>query len=834
MRIKLLQILFLLLPFLSWGKTMSQELDYCDVAASVSEATHRVEIMCYIDDALFRQESLTVDSGMEEWLLDMNDLPEGLHSIKILMTDETSPGSVMSCYNSFFYHMPNSVEDSGFIAYDIWVNQEHLSHAEITPRQEVYMLDSDLTVSEQEIRSMSFHFAVEDGVPVVYAQNDLRVMFQDASGKSANAYGSYTDTRTRQEVADLTLLRPGENTWMQKPTNNVIKWYKVEALTGDSVFFKTDKACTWQLFSPSGEELYRASDAQAKEWGGVLAPEDGTYYVAVHDMSESGNWLYISYKHIDGQFALDETDWAILQAFYAQYGNGNFTWDLSDNNNVRGLEGVSIALRHVVEISLPNRGLEGAFPTMLLGLNDLRVLDLSQNALSGEVAEDIAQYCAQHDSLSSRVQELYLSYNDFSGNVGALASQFADLTALDVTSNCFNEVSPAVPSSVALGIEYQHLPPLNGDISHGMDALVASIPPICYYNHSTQSQSTDLTIQMQLVDSVQNAVWWMNQYISDGNCTPGGSSSSQSIYRGANGQDIIVFTYVYIPSGSWSNYQLFSAVFSFAMGDANVDGEVDIDDLQTIINHIFYSGQDINFTASNHYPDDIINVQDVVGQVNLLLSANPVEPNGSLLRIPVQDDQQSLASLYWSDGVLYLNSPVPVAALDIVNAVGGKIHWDLEQLGMIVSTASTAQGEHAVIYSLGNAQIPAGITPLATTASPQQGIVFAKLSDEEAQGIPVRLNDATVTGVQETFIDQVTCRWEGGNLNIYSGELLNDVNVTVYSIDGRVVYETHLPQLEGVTNATDLNGIIEKGSYYIVVVRSAGQVIARQKLTQTR
>ena len=153
---------------------------------------------------------------------------------------------------------------------------------------------------------------------------------------------------------------------------------------------------------------------------------------------------------------------------------------------------------------------------------------------------------------------------------------------------------------------------------------------------------------------------------------------------------------------------------------------------------------------------------------------------------------------------------------------------------MIVSTASTAQGEHAVIYSLGNALIPAGITPLATTASPQQSIVFAKLSDEEAQGIPVRLNDATVTGVQETFIDQVTCRWEGGNLNIYSGELLNDVNVTVYSIDGRVVYETHLPQLEGVTNATDLNGIIEKGSYYIVVVRSAGQVIARQKLTQTR
>ena len=896
MRIKLILTLFLMMPFISWGQIARQVTSYdcrlfvdgqlleqtvlspeggtiiwntdvhafpiglhrataqvlCNstdgvtttqyetffyrVAADTEQNDHQFVADIYIDDALFRQEALTVDGGMAEWLLNVNDLPEGLHSIKILVTDDANQGAVAACYNSFFYHQPNSMEDRGFIGYDVWVNHEHQSHAEITPCQAVYMLDSVMSVSEQGIRSMYFHFAVEDGVPVIYAQNDLWVMFHDTAGKVANAYGSYIDTRTRSELSNLILLRPGETASMQKPTNNVIRWYKVEALTGDSVMFKTDKACTWQLFSPSGEELYRASDIQATEWGGTLAPEDGTYYVAVHDMSVSGNEMSISYKHVDGQFALDETDWAILQAFYAQYGNGNFTWDLCDNNNVRGLEGVSIALRHVVEIRLPNRGLEGTFPTMLLDLDDLRLLDLSQNALSGEVAEDIAQYCAQHDSLSSRLQELYLSYNDFSGNVGALASQFADLTVLDVANNHFNEVSPAVPSGVNLSINYQRLPPVNGDISHGMDAFVASIPAICYYNLYHQSQSK--SIQVQLADTVQNPYWYMNLGISNGNCTQNASNSSNNVYRGANGQEIIVYTFMTGGTGSsaLSNKQLLSAVFSFAMGDANLNGEVDVNDLQAIINRIVATNTTmaINFTASNHYPDDILNVQDVVGQVNLLLSANPVEPNGNLMRMPVQDDQSPTASLYWSDGVLYLNSPVPVAALDIVNAVGGKIHWDLEQLGMIVSTASTAQGEHAVIYSLGNALIPAGITPLATTASPQQGIVFAKLSDEEAQGIPVRLNDATVTGVQETFIDQVTCRWEGGNLNIYSGELLNDVNVTVYSIDGRVVYETHLPQLEGVTNATDLNGIIEKGSYYIVVVRSAGQVIARQKLTQTR
>lgn len=825
-----------MISFVSRGQATSQMNEFCGLPEAVDKLTHGVDIICYIDGNLFKQEAFNVADGIADWEFDMSILPEGLHQISVIVMDHYGTMTRSDRFDSFFYRVPNPTDDNGIIGYDVWANDEHQGHVDVSPQQIVYMLDTTLTVTEQEFRSTSFRFAVEDGVPVIYAQNDLWVMFHDASGKAANVYGSYSDIRTRIEVTDLTLLRPGETVSMQRPGKNLIKWFKVEALTGDSVMLKTDKACTWQLFSPSGEELYSASDAQAKKWGGALAPEDGTYYVAVHDMSVSGNKLSISYKHVDGQFALDETDWAILQAFYNQYGNGNFTWDLTDNNNVRGLEGVSIALRHVVEIRLPNRGLEGTFPTMLLDLDDLRLLDLSQNALSGEVAEDIAQYCAQHDSLSSRLQELYLSYNDFSGNVGALASQFADLTVLDVANNHFNEVSPAVPSGVNLSINYQRLPPVNGDISHGMDAFVASIPAICYYNLYHQSQSK--SIQVQLADTVQNPYWYMNLGISNGNCTQNASNSSNNVYRGANGQEIIVYTFMTGGTGSsaLSNKQLLSAVFSFAMGDADLNGEVDVNDLQAIINRIVATNTTmaINFTASNHYPDDILNVQDVVGQVNLLLSANPVEPNGNLMRMPVQDDQSPTASLYWNDGVLYLNSPVPVAALDIVNAVGGKIHWDLEQLGMIVSTASTAQGEHAVIYSLGNAQIPAGITPLATTASPQQGIVFAKLSDEEAQGIPVRLNDATVTGVQETFIDQVTCRWEGGNLNIYSGELLNDVNVTVYSIDGRVVYETHLPQLEGVTNATDLNGIIEKGSYYIVVVRSAGQVIARQKLTQTR
>ncbi len=792
--------------------------------ATSQQIDHNLQGYCFVDDELVKQEALTVNGGNVQWMLDMSALPVGLHRINVKVIDENTAATTQS-YNSFFYRVPSTSGVRGITGYDYWVNQDHQGHADVSPYQEVYLLDTVLTVSEQEIRSMSFHFAVEDDVPVVYAQNDLWVMFHDVSGKKANALASYTDFRTRREVTDVTLLQPGETATMVRPVDNEIKWYKVESMAGDSLLFKTDKACTWQLFSPSGKELYRADGTTATEWGGNFTMEDGTHYIAVHDMTVTGNLLSISYHHVDGQFVLDENDWEILKSFYAQYGNESLIWDLSDRVDIHDLEGVSIAIGRVVSIELPDKNLHGAFPTMLLGLEQLRFLDLSHNNLNGDASEEIALYAAQHDVLATNLQELNISYNSFEGNLGTLASFLTTLTTFDAAGNLFSEVSPAINHAVSLSLNDQRLA-IDADLTHGVDAVIASIPAICYYDHRNQGQSSSLSVV--LTDETQDPQWHLNLTLSGGQYW----MSAPNAYTGANGQ--VITGHTSLSSGSWNNRQLLSGLFSFAAGDANLTGDVDVTDLQAMVNFIFSEfNRPFNFTAANHKVDDILNVQDVVGEVGILLAQNPVSLNNRPLQTPLQGDDAAMASLYWSNGTLYLVNSVPVASIDIVNAVTGDIRWLVEDLGMIVTTARIDGGEHAVLYSLGDAVIQPGVTAIATTASPKPNVLAAKLSNEDALLVPVVLNNAS-DGIASIVINPVRLQIDGASLMLISDRELKDVDVTIYSIDGRVILKQHLNGLQYGTTTFNLRDQIDENGYYIVTVRAAGQIIANQKLTQTR
>lgn len=791
--------------------------------AASQPISHNLQGYCYVDDELVKQEALTVDGGKVQWNLDMSALPVGLHRINVKVIDENEAATAES-YNSFFYRIPATSDVKGITGYDYWVNQDHQGHNDVKPYQEIYFLDTVLTVTEQEIRSMSFHFAVEDDVPVVYAQNDLWVMFHDVSGKEANAFASYTDIRTRREVTGAILLQPGETASMTRPAENEIKWYKVEALAGDSLLFKTDKACTWQLFSPTGKELYRADGDSATEWGGTFTLEDGIHYIAIHDMSVTGNTLSISYHHVDGQFVLDENDWEILKSFYAQYGNDCFVWDLTDRINVRDLDGVSIAIGRVVSIELPNKNLQGSFPAMLFGLEQLRLLDLSHNSLSGDAAVEIAQYASGQDVFDGNLQELNVSYNDFVGNLGELAALLPSLTALNAVGNHFSDVSPAIKQTVSLNLNDQRLT-IDADLTRGMHDVIASIPAICYYDHRNQTQSGSLSVE--LVDETQEPQWTLDLSLTGDEYW----MNALYPYRGANGQAITGQTS--FSSGSWNNHQLLSGLFSFAAGDANLTGDVDVTDLQAMVNYIFseYS-RPFNFSAANHHLDAILNVQDVVGEVGILLAQNPMETVNASMRSPMREDAAS-ASLYWSNGTLYIENSVPVASIDIVNAVSGNIRWLVDDLGMIVSSARVDGGEHAVIYSLGDAVIQPGVTAIAKTSSTNPSVSAAKLSDEEAVLVPVVFNNAT-DGITSLVVEPLRLSLDGGMLNICCNTELYDVDVTIYSIDGRIILDQHLESLQTGTTAINLLDRVEDNGYYIVTMRAAGQVIAIQKLTQTR
>lgn len=278
-------------------------------------------------------------------------------------------------------------------------------------------------------------------------------------------------------------------------------------------------------------------------------------------------------------------------------------------------------------------------------------------------------------------------------------------------------------------------------------------------------------------------------------------------------------------------FTIFEDPIPVILGDVNGDGWVGITDLNAMLNIIFYDGAFV--VAADMNKDLIINVQDVVGLVHYLLNGEipSISSNGRRTR-KVQSASQ--ASLYWQDGVLYLNSDVPVSAINIINEVDGDITWDLDKFGMVVMQSTGTQGEHSVIFSFDRSTIPSGVNAIATTNSQHPSVVGAELSNLDSELIAVNLNDqlTELTSIQSD--NEFNCHMDGSSLIIKSNAALHDIDVSVYSIDGRVVANQHVSFLDSGITSIDMSDTLKDNRYLIIVVRNGRQILATQKLTQNK
>ena len=128
-------------------------------------------------------------------------------------------------------------------------------------------------------------------------------------------------------MTNAELLEENTSIAINRPSQNEIKWYYLQAEPGDSLEFKLDYPATIQLFAPSGEEVYRASGVESVKWGGYHAYEHGNYYLAVHDVtSAKANTITVSYNHIDKYAVqkIDVTEVGVAESFIpiTIHGNG--------------------------------------------------------------------------------------------------------------------------------------------------------------------------------------------------------------------------------------------------------------------------------------------------------------------------------------------------------------------------------------------------------------------------------------------------------------------------------------------------------------------------------
>ena len=266
------------------------------------------------------------NNGMFHFDMDVASIEDGLHNMTYMLASET--GTSTKVNSAFFMKTP--VGGPGIISYKYWLNdyEDETRYVKLEERKNPYDLITLLPVDTCPIRSSCFHFEIQDdGTPMVYAKNDIHFQFYDVSNRVAEAHKQYVDYNVGEKIEEIKLLNSGVREYMQKPFENQIYWFKVNAERGDSLAFKTDVAATIQVFAPSCEEVFKSQGSSSVVYGGCHARENGTYYVALHDVTGTrGSTIAIDYQHISKFALLDyqQRSWGVLPGTQVMdlFGNG--------------------------------------------------------------------------------------------------------------------------------------------------------------------------------------------------------------------------------------------------------------------------------------------------------------------------------------------------------------------------------------------------------------------------------------------------------------------------------------------------------------------------------
>ena len=497
-------------------------------------------------------------------------------------------------------------------------------------------------------------------------------------------------------------------------------------------------------------------------------------------------------------YAMNDEDWSSMMALYN--GTDGPNWNKTiDMSNV-------IYARQLIDNNMAT-----------IKKGRITSLNLSNMGLVGEIPIEGVYFTA--------LQSLNISNNNLYGNISSFVEPMTSLTTLNVSNNGISELYPPLSANVTnVTIGQQYIPSCQLSIdlkTVDKDELIASIPNIFLYSVNNRDYNSNVTATISAPDN------WVGRFLlSNGEFTYQ-NYSSDNTFKGLSGE-----TY---PLEFWnvetSANGVVNLILTFDTGDADFNGAVNVIDLQAIINKIFGvfdSSRPFNYTAANVIVDERLNVQDVVGEVNLLLAQDGNTSKLMQTKAPGSQNQSivSDAYLYWYNNVLYLSSRQDIAALDISLSGNGEISWNLKDYGLTVSNSNN----HIVAYSLSGATIPSGVTAIATAendAAPE--IINAVLSDIDANEVSVNFNSGIITGVDDLInnSDVKIFAAEGGRVMMATSQYLTNVEWQVITIDGRMIAAGNEQNInkDFTTLVSGLNAGV-----YIVTVYADGKPVSTAKI----
>ena len=272
------------------GLTSTECFVFYKVLADDPGSWDNVVYRCWFDQDYSTLQTGLLGNGIFE--LNTESLPGGMHILNVQLDN----GSLTAprCY--MFY---KTLEKEHIARWEYMINddinQRYVTN--LSPCVDTLDIIALLPVETWPIRSTCFHFHPNGEEPYLNAKNKITFRFWNTREYYVEQSAFYVDENVSEPIVADTLER-NTITTISAPRDNQIHWFKVEANRGDYLSFQADKACTMQLFAPSGEEVYSASGFESVLLEGFYAWEDGTYYLAVHDVTGSGEMISITYNWI--------------------------------------------------------------------------------------------------------------------------------------------------------------------------------------------------------------------------------------------------------------------------------------------------------------------------------------------------------------------------------------------------------------------------------------------------------------------------------------------------------------------------------------------------------
>lgn len=264
-------------------------------------------LKCYytVDNGGNYMQAGSYNNGAYHFDLDVASLDDGIHQLNYMLVG--SNGVSTEARSSFFLKTP--VGGNGIMQYEYWINDNDSVKTvkKLEERTDPLKVITLLPVESVPVRSSQFHFEVKDSKPMLYAKNTLNMRFYDISARHTNLSREYIDYQVSQEITDVTpISRDEKSKTFEAPGKNEIKWFSIEAQEGDTLAFRSSQATSLQLFSPTGKEIFTTNGAESTQMDGCHTWENGTHYIAIHDVTGTNQEMTLNILHMDKYDIVDQ------------------------------------------------------------------------------------------------------------------------------------------------------------------------------------------------------------------------------------------------------------------------------------------------------------------------------------------------------------------------------------------------------------------------------------------------------------------------------------------------------------------------------------------------